>query len=218
MNSLVRQSRWPDRAEEYVNAITHGLGVVLAAVATVLLVRTIGARPARESASMIVYGISLLVLYLASTIYHIAWGDRAKKFLRRIDHSAIFLLIAGTYTPFAVIVLAGTTAAWVLAVEWGLATIGIVLSLFFRRYRKTWQQVVFVVIYLIMGWLVLPILRVVVESLGAGGFRWLLAGGIFYTAGIVFYSLRRVRFAHSIWHLFVMAGSAAHFVVVYAYL
>jgi len=216
---LIRKSYTPTPAEERANVITHGLGALLAVAGTVLLaLKGADGRSAAEAASMLVFGISLIVLYLASTLYHRAPVGPAKRTLRRFDHSAIFLLIAGTYTPFGVMVLSRQAAVVILSVEWGLALAGIILAVFFRRHGPAWQQVAFVILYLGMGWMILPAIGDVSRILGSDALWWTVAGGVSYTAGVLFFSLKRVLFAHAIWHLFVLGGSAAHFITVYRYL
>ena len=217
---LLRHSSNPTRNEERFNTISHGAGVLLGLVAVVLLALK-ASRPGisgAEGAALLIFGISLTVLYLASTLYHAAPVGPAKRVLRRFDHSAIFLLIAGTYTPFAIMAMPRTPAIIILSVEWGLAFTGIILAVFFKRHGKSWQQVAFVILYLIMGWLILPAIGDVSRILSSQALGWTIAGGVAYTAGVLFFSLKRVPYAHGIWHIFVLGGSVSHFVAVYVYL
>ncbi|MCP4205261.1 MAG: hemolysin III family protein [bacterium] len=196
---------------ELVNGVTHGvgLGLSIAGLAVLIVLASRYGEPIHIVACA-VYGATLTLLYLASTVYHSVQHTRAKRVLRIIDHSAIFLLIAGTYTPFALVVLEGTTGWCVFGVIWGLALVGVVLKLFLTgRFR-----VASVLVYVGMGWLALFIFEPLAERIGSGGIIWLLAGGIAYTGGLVFYGWKSLPHHHAIWHLFVMAGSTCHFFAV----
>ncbi len=205
--------------EELFNTISHGVGVIFGLVATMLFgLQARDGRGGTELASLLVFGISLTVLYLASTLYHAVPAGPAKRVLRRFDHSAIFLLIAGTYTPFGFLAMPRGVGIAILSIEWALALTGIVLAVFFRRHGRSWQQLAFVVLYLFMGWLILPALGDVSRILSTEALRWTIAGGVFYTSGVGFFSLKRLPYAHGVWHLFVLAGSVSHFIAVYGYL
>jgi hemolysin III len=202
-------------AEEIANSITHGLGLVAAVAAFPALVVAAGTRhdPLHVLGAS-VFGATLVLCYLASTLYHAVHSERApraKQTLRVVDHAAIFLLIAGTYTPFLLGALRGPVGWTMLAVVWTLAALGVVakLRLGFRfRHLST-------ATYLGMGWLGLVVIRPLAASVGTAGVWWLVAGGIAYTVGVVFYACdRRMRFGHAVWHLFVAAGSACHFFAV----
>jgi hemolysin III len=193
---------------ERFNVITHLLGTVAALIGVVVLV-VVAARHGDpwKIVSCAIYGGTLLFLYGSSTLYHHADGD-AKNFLRKFDHNAIFLLIAGSYTPITLITLRGSWGWSLFAAVWSLAALGIVLEFFPAKGRR----VVPIVIYLLMGWLVLLALKPLLLVLPRDGFLWLLAGGIFYTGGIVFYAFdKKVRHFHGIWHLCVLAGSVCHY-------
>ncbi|MDH4133685.1 MAG: hemolysin III family protein, partial [Gammaproteobacteria bacterium] len=160
-----------------------------------------------------VYGASLFLLYVISTLYHSLTG-RAKRIFRVLDHQAIYLLIAGTYTPFTLITLNGSNGWWLFGAIWGMATLGLVVDALPRR----GVRVMPFVIYLTMGWLILLELNPLLEALPRAGFYWLLAGGIFYTSGILFYALdRRYSWMHGVWHLFVLAGSISHYLSILYY-
>jgi hemolysin III len=160
-----------------------------------------------------VYGATLLLLFVVSTVYHSTRG-RAKGILRKLDHCAIYLLIAGTYTPFTLVTLRGAWGWSLLGAAWGLAAFGIAQEFFFGKGAR----LVSLAIYVVMGWMGLVALRPLADGLGAAGLAWLIAGGAIYTGGIVFYVLdERFRHFHGIWHLFVLAGSAAHFIAIAAY-
>lgn len=193
---------------EYFNSISHLVGAAFAVVgATVLITLAAVDEDALHIAGVTVYGVTLVLLYLASTLYH-SFAGRAKAVFRRLDHGAIYLLIAGTYTPFALIALGSPTGWKLLAVVWSLAVVGIV----FDSLPIPGPRVVPVLVYLIMGWSCVFALDPLIDALDPIAFRWLLAGGLFYTVGVVFFVLDH-WFAgmHGIWHLFVIAGSVCHY-------
>jgi hemolysin III len=199
---------------ERFNSISHLVGACLALVGTVVLVVLASLHgDARKIVSLSIYGVSLLTLYTASTLYHSLKG-RAKRVFRHLDHTAIYLLIAGSYTPLTLVVLGGRLGWALFAAVWALAVIGVAQE--FRKVKG--QRVLSVVIYVTMGWLAVVALGPLARALGTAGLAGLISGGIFYTAGIVFYALdHRLPVFHGIWHLFVLAGSIAHYVVVLAY-
>jgi hemolysin III len=200
---------------EKFNAVSHLLGAVLALAGTVVLVvlAALGGDPWKV-VGVSIYGASLVLMYSSSTLYHSVRGRRAKDFLRKMDHQSIYLLIAGSYTPFCLVTLRGPWGWSLLGVVWGLAIAGSLQDL---RPRND-ARVLSVVIYLLMGWAAVVALVPMVDALGRAGFAWVASGGLFYTVGIVFYALdARLRHAHGIWHLFVLAGSAAHFVAILLY-
>jgi len=207
-------SRGYSLGEEIANAVTHGLGVVLSLVALVLLVAA-SARTGNpwQLASSITYGITLVLLYLASTLYHSIPGPRARRVFKVIDHSAIYLLIAGTYTPFTLVTLRDTGGWWLFGIIWGLAVIGVSLEAFWVN-RPKWVSAV---VYLGMGWFVVVAIRPLLENLASGGIWLLVAGGLCYTLGTVFYVLKRLPYTHMVWHLFVLGGSVCHFLSVMLY-
>ena len=199
---------------ERFNSISHLVGACLALVGTVVLIVLASLHgDARKIVSLSIYGVSLLALYTFSTLYHSLKG-RAKRVFRHLDHTAIYLLIAGSYTPLTLVVLGGRLGWALFAAVWALAVIGVVQE--FRRVKG--ERVLSVVIYLTMGWLAVVALGPLARALGTAGFALLISGGVFYTAGIAFYALdRRVPVFHGVWHLFVLAGSIAHYLVVLAY-
>jgi hemolysin III len=189
------------------NAITHGIGAALALVGAVWLIAASTRGSAGLIASCSVFAGTLVLVYVCSTLYHSLVRTRAQRVFRILDHSAIYLLIAGTYTPFTLISLRGRVGWTMFAMEWSLAAAGIVFkSLAVERFA-----VASVVVYLFQGWLVVFAFRPLLHSVGWHGVLWLGAGGMFYTLGIVFFALDRVRYFHATWHLFVLAGSVAHF-------
>jgi len=199
---------------ERFNSISHLLGAIAAIAALTLLVvyASLDGDPWKITSGAI-YGVTLCLLYITSTLYHSSKG-RIKAVLQKLDHFAIYLLIAGTYTPFALVTLRGPWGWSILGVIWGLAILGIVLDALPNKGRR----VIPIIIYLLMGWLCLIALNPLLEVLPMAGFWWLLIGGIFYTTGLIFYFYdHRVPHFHGIWHLFVLAGSGAHFGSVFLY-
>jgi len=199
---------------ERFNSISHLVGACLALVGSVVLIVLASLHgDARKIVSLSIYSVSLLALYTFSTLYHSLKG-RAKRVFRHLDHTAIYLLIAGSYTPLTLVVLGGRLGWALFAAVWALAVIGIVQE--FRKVKG--ERILSVVIYVTMGWLAVVALGPLARALGTAGFAGLISGGVFYTAGIAFYALdRRLPVFHGIWHLFVLAGSIAHYLVVLAY-
>jgi hemolysin III len=199
---------------EKFNALSHLVGTILALAGAIVLVvlAAIGGDPWKV-VSVAIYGVTLVVMYSSSTLYHSVRG-RAKDFLRKMDHQSIYLLIAGSYTPFCLVTLRGPWGWALFGVVWGLAVLGGLQEL---RPRND-ARVLSVVIYLLMGWVALVALVPLVHALGRAGFAWVAAGGLFYTVGIAFYAVdTRLAHAHGVWHLFVLAGSAAHYVAILKY-
>jgi hemolysin III len=197
---------------ERFNGLSHLAGALLAGAGASFLLAT-RALDAWQATGIAIYGATLLFLFLVSTLYHSARG-RPKAVLRKLDHCAIYLLIAGTYTPFALVTLRGAWGWSLLGVAWGLAALGIVQELLLGKGARVGS----LALYLAMGWMGLVAIGPLAAALGASGLAWLLAGGALYTGGVVFYVLdERFRHFHGIWHLFVLAGSSSHFVAVAAY-
>ncbi|WP_133477363.1 PAQR family membrane homeostasis protein TrhA [Cognatilysobacter segetis] len=196
--------------EEFANALTHGLGALAALAGGAIMVGLAALRgDGWQLAGAIVFSASLLLLYVASTLYHAARGPAAKSRLKVFDHCAIYVLIAGTYTPFTLIDLRGTLGWSLFAAIWTLAFSGVVFKLFFTgRFKKLSTG-----IYIAMGWLGIVAIRPMLRVLDDATLWWLLGGGLAYTLGTVFY-LRNSRFSHAIWHLFCVAGSACHYMAV----
>lgn len=200
---------------ERLNSITHLIGAVLAlAGGAVLVTFAVRDGDTLRIVSFSVYGTTLFLLYVISTIYHSLPGP-AKTVFRILDHQAIYLLIAGTYTPFTLVALKGARAWWLFGAVWGMAAVGMVLDALPRKGARVMP----IIIYLLMGWLCLFALSPLLAALPPAGFRWLLAGGIFYTSGIVFFILDHwYPRCHGIWHLFVLAGSVCHYFAILLYL
>lgn len=199
---------------ERFNSITHLVATVLAVIATSVAVSIAAQRTdARTTTAIAVYGMMLIVLYLSSTLYHSLRG-RAKTVFRVFDHTSIYLLIAGTYTPFTLVTLRGRLGWWLFGIVWTLAVIGICKDVFFHgRFRA-----VSVILYLLMGWLIVAAFGPLTRALPATAVTWLVVGGVFYTGGIVFFAFsKRVAYTHGVWHLFVVVGSVCHYIAVLRY-
>ncbi len=200
--------------EEIANAVTHGIGTLLAIAALVLLVvfSSIYGN-AWYVVSFSIYGISLVILYTMSTIYHALPRGKAKNIFEIFDHSSIFLLIAGTYTPFELITLKGPLGWTLFGITWGMAVIGILFKVFFvKRF-----VILSTLIYISMGWMIIFSIKPLLERLPPDGIAFLVIGGILYTFGTIFYIRRKMKYHHFIWHLFVIGGSAMHFFAILFY-
>ena len=193
-----------EKREELANAITHGIGAGLAVTAFVVLVMY---SDAGSKLGFSIYGITLVLLYLASTLYHSITHVKIKNFFRKLDHMAIYMLIAGTYTPFCLTALKGWLGWTMLGIVWGCAFIGIILkSVYIGR-----QELLSLLFYVVIGWVGMVAIIPIYQFLSFSGFILLLSGGIAYTLGTFFYVNNSIRYHHSIWHLFVLAGSSLHF-------
>ena len=201
--------------EEVMNAVTHGIGALLSVAGLVLLtVLAYLHGDIWHIVSFSIYGTTLVLLYLASTLYHSFTNERIKRIFKILDHSAIYLLIAGTYTPFTLVPLHGVLGWTVFGVVWGLAMIGIVLKIFFAgRFN-----IISTLCYLGMGWFIVFAIKPLIATVPALGMTWLLVGGLFYTLGSIFYLWKKIPYNHAIWHLFVLAGSISHFIAVFFYI
>ncbi|MPQ65609.1 MULTISPECIES: PAQR family membrane homeostasis protein TrhA [Pseudomonas] len=196
---------------ERLNAWTHLVGAVLACIGAIwlLVVASLDGSP-WKIVSVAIYGVTLLLLYSASTVYHSVRG-RAKVIMQKVDHLSIYLLIAGSYTPFCLVTLRGPWGWTLFGIVWGLAVIGMLQEI----KPRSEARILSIVIYAVMGWIVLVAVKPLLAALGTAGFVWLAAGGALYTLGIIFFALDyRLRHAHGIWHLFVIAGSVLHFVAI----
>ena len=198
--------------EEIFNSVTHGVGSLLSIAGTVVLIVFSAINSdAFAVVSSAVYGASLIILYTMSTLYHSITNEKAKKFFRIMDHNTIFFLIAGTYTPYTLAVLR-SPLGWVLfGVVWGAAAIGIVLnSIDLEKFSK-----ISVVCYIAMGWVIIIAVKRLMSSMPFISFALLVAGGIFYTIGVIFYAIKKVKYFHSVWHIFTVIGSALHYFSVF---
>ena len=200
---------------ERLNTVSHFFGAALALAGLVILVVQASAQgDPWKIVSFSVYGVTLAVLYFFSTLYHAMSSGNAKAILQKIDHSAIYLLIAGTYTPFTLVTLRGTWGWSIFGIIWGLAIIGILQDILVTGKRR----ILSVVIYLLMGWIVIIAIRPLIRVLPIAGFVLMVAGGLFYTVGVIFYALdKKIPHGHGIFHFFVLAGSICHYFAVFLY-
>ncbi len=204
MESMVEYSP----AEERVNSFTHGVGALASAAGLAVLAASAAAHGGwRHVTGCTVFGLTMVFLYAASTLYHATSRPSVKKRFRKIDHSAIFLLIAGTYTPFTLLCIDGPLGWSLFGIVWGLAAAGILLEFTMSTRRRKLS----VAIYLVMGWISVVALRNLLESLSPLGLALLFLGGVFYTGGVVFYVWKKIPHHHGIWHLFVLGGTASHY-------
>jgi hemolysin III len=203
--------------EERANVITHAIGMALSIAALVLLaVHAAEVGTALNIVSCVIYGVTLVLAYTSSTFYHSARKIGVKKVLRIIDHVCIYLLIAGTYTPFTLVPLAGPFGWTLFGIIWGLALAGSIFRCTFTSNKYEWLSTL---IYVLMGWVVILIaIGPIVQALPIGCILWLLAGGLLYTAGVFFFLLETKPYCHTIWHFFVLFGSFCHFIAVYNYI
>lgn len=201
-------------SEEIANAVSHGLGTIAATVGvTLLLVKAIPVLATAELIGVAVYGVSLILLFLCSTLYHSITHAEAKALFKRLDHCAIYLLIAGTYTPMLMITLHTSSAKIMLWVIWALALAGIVFKIYFiHRFKR-----MSLITYLLMGWLSMVLIQDLWQELPREGFWLLLAGGLCFTLGAGFYAAKQFRYTHAIWHVLVAAGAACHCVMIGRY-
>lgn len=196
------------------NSITHGIGVLLASVGAVwLMVRAAGGTP-RVIVACAVYASTLVLIYLCSTLYHSLARTRARYVFRVLDHSAIYLLIAGTYTPFTLVSLRGSWGWTLFGIVWGLAVVGVI----FKSFAVERFAVASAIAYVLMGWIAIVAIVPLARAITWHGILWIGAGGIFYTFGVLFFALDRLRYFHALWHVFVLAGSGSHFFAVLFYI
>lgn len=199
--------------EEQLNALSHGMAALLGIVALVLLIIFNSNKTEYSLFSVIIYGISIIVLFSVSALYHAIKREKHKHVFRVLDHISIYLLIAGTYTPVCLIALEQSKGWHLFWVVWGIAALGFILKLFFTGRFEALS----LMLYLAMGWLVVFDFTYLSQTLGPQGILWLFAGGLFYTLGIVFYAIERIPYNHVIWHVFVLAGALCHFFMVFWY-
>jgi len=203
------------KREEIANSVTHGLGTLASISGLVaLLLRAVQFSNSWMLAGFLVYGISLILLFLASTLYHALPYPKVKSVFRIIDHSSIYILIAGTYTPFTLVSLRGSWGWSLFGAIWGLALVGIIFNSFFLGRFPRLESAT----YVLMGWLSVIVIRELFFSIGLNGILLLILGGLIYTMGIIFYKYDKFPYNHAIWHLFVLGGGACHFLVVYFFI
>ena len=202
------------KTEERLNVYTHLIGLGLSIVALILLIqKSINQDSGLYLVSFTVFGVSLIILYTASTLYHASKKPKLRERLNIFDHASIYVLIAGTYTPFVLITLKGVVGWWFFGIIWSIAIIGVILKFFFTgRYDKLSTAM-----YVFMGWIIVFAIKPLIENLEVEGLQWLFFGGVFYTLGAIIYSLRKIKFNHVIFHVFVLLGSFSHFMAIYFY-
>ena len=211
IKALALRERTQSLGEEIANSVSHGVGLLAAvAVAPVLVLSAVQHGGAGRIVGATVFAATMVLLYLTSTLYHALPRNRAKRVFQVLDHAAIFLMIAGTYTPFTLGVLRGTWGWTLFGLVWSLALAGVVLT----AVRGVRYPKLSTCLYLAMGWLILIAVKPLWVRVPAWGLFWLLAGGIAYTVGVVFYAAKRVCYSHFVWHLFVITGTACHFIAV----
>lgn len=200
--------------EEIANAVTHGLGVLLGIVALIIIaIKGVEIHDVLYTVSMMVYSVSTIILYASSMLYHAFKEGRAKNLFERLDHLSIYILIAGSYTPLCLIAIGGTKGIIICAIQWALAIVGIVFkAIWIDKFVK-----IHVLIYLIMGWTITIFIRSIFKSMSFMGFSLLLAGGMSYSIGVLFYVFNWFKYHHLVWHLFVLAGSVFIFFSIYLY-
>lgn len=206
------------KAEEIANGITHGIGAVFGVVAlTILLVLSIMKGSIPEIISFSIYGACIIIMFTFSTLYHSFTIDKVKKIFRVLDHSAIFLFIAGTYTPIALLTLQGTMRIGILVGIWGIAFAGVGFKILtYGKFDK--YKAISLIIYIGMGWMAIIPIKSIINATSINFFYWILAGGLLYTLGTIFYGIKKIPFNHAIWHLFVLAASVTHFLGIVIYL
>lgn len=200
-----------NRREERLNAISHGLGVVMGILGLILLLKHNSHKTEWAGTAIIIYSISIILLFSSSTLYHAVSGRKLKERFRILDHISIYYLIAGTYTPVALITLEDGNGWLLFFTVWGIAFLGTVLKLFYTGKF----EVLSLILYLAMGWLIVFDYTALLERITSEGLILLALGGIFYTVGIVFYAIRKIPFNHFIWHLFVLGGAISHWLFIY---
>ncbi len=200
--------------EEKLNIISHAFGLVLSIIALILLVlRANELGESKHIVSFSIFGASMILLYAASTFYHSAKSKKWRYRLNIVDHAAIYVLIAGTYTPFALITLSGAVGWSIFGIVWAMAVTGVILKLFYTGRYNT----ISTVMYVVMGWIIVFAVKPLLDNLGLPGILWLFAGGISYTLGAVFFSIEKIKFNHAIFHFFVLLGNFCHFISIYLY-
>ncbi|MGX1024129.1 PAQR family membrane homeostasis protein TrhA [Psychroflexus sp. MBR-150] len=203
-------SKIQSNKEEYYNALTHGFGIILSLIGLVFLLLNYNSTKI-NFIYILIYGLSLIVLFSASTLYHSVKNVAYKRLLRKFDHISIYMLIAGTYTPVCMTILKDSHGDLILAIVWGLSLLGLVLKLFFTgKFEK-----ISLLLYLAMGWLIVIDIDTLYQNMDALSLLFLGLGGLFYTLGVIFYVMHKLKYHHVIWHVFVLLGSLSHFLMIY---
>ena len=212
--SSVNNIKYYSPTEELINISSHAFGFVLSIIALVfLIIHATSHGNSWHITSFSIFGASLIILYAASTYYHSVKAPALRQKMRIVDHASIYVLIAGTYTPFTLVTLNGTTGWLIFGVSWGMALSGIVLKLFFTGRFK----LVSTLMYVFMGWMIIFAIQPLINNLPTEGLQWLVYGGVAYTLGAILYAIKKIKFNHAIFHIFVLLGSFCHFVSIYFY-
>ena len=199
--------------EERINALSHAFGAILAAIATALMLIKCNYLHGWQFFGLLVYGLSMILLFSSSAIYHFSVDEKKRQWYKKLDHTAIYYLIAGTYTPFLAIAIPTAKAHYLLIALWVIAAIGTLFKLIFiHRFEK-----ISLIAYLVMGWLAVLVMDDMQQFLKPEALKLLVIGGLAYTIGALFYALKRVRYTHAIWHIFVLVGAGSHFLAIYLY-
>lgn len=214
----MKDKKMYSKEEEIANGITHGLGVVFGIVVlTLLLVFSIRKQDVLSIVAFSIYGFCLIFMYLSSTLYHSVTNEKAKRILRVFDHSSIYLFIAGTYTPIALISMEGRLRIGIMVAVWSIAVFGVIFKIVtagkFDRYKA-----LSLIIYIGMGWIALFTIKPIINMTCLNFFLWILGGGLVYTIGTIFYGIKKIPYNHAIWHIFVLGGTVLHFVGILLYL
>jgi hemolysin III len=201
--------------EEKLNVLTHAFGLIMSSIGLpFLLLKSLQYNGFWKPISIVIFGISLVILYAASTFYHASKDPKIRRKLNIFDHAAIYVLIAGTYSPFTIIVLEGSLGWIIFGCTWAFALVGIILKLFYTgRYDK-----LSTIIYILMGWQIILVINPLIDVFSLEGLRLLFAGGVFYTVGALIYSSKKIKYNHAIFHVFVLLGSTSHYLCVYNYI
>ncbi len=213
MNQKAKTAHFYPPLEEKINIGSHALGLMLSVAGLVLLLVDAASQSMTHVLAAVVYGSSMVALYAASTIYHRSTTPSLRQKLRVVDHAAIYVLIAGTYTPYMLLTIPGTLGYSILIAAWSMALIGIVIKVFYTGHF----EVLSTLLYVAMGWAIIFAIKPMAASLAPEGMFWLVAGGVSYTVGAILYAIKRIPFNHAIFHIFVLGGSTCHFVSIYFY-
>ena len=199
--------------EERINALSHAFGAILAAIATIFMLIKGSYLNDWQFFGLVIYGLSMILLFASSAVYHFSIDEKKRQWYKKLDHTAIYYLIAGTYTPFLAIAIPTAKAHYLLIALWLIAAIGTLFKLIFiHRFEK-----ISLIAYLVMGWLAVLVMDDMQRFLQPGALKLLIIGGLAYTIGALFYALKRVKYTHAIWHIFVLIGAGSHFLAIYLY-
>jgi len=221
INTIIKMSIHTNKftfGEELANAISHIAGSVLGAIALLIMLIHSGVNaPVVQTISILIFGVSMILLYFFSGFMHWLPQGNAKKVFRKLDQIGIFLLIAGTYTPFALLSINSSIGWWIFGIEWTFAFVGIIVKILEKEKLNKNVSIIYVIVYMVMGWILIIDIKHLMEVLGTEGFAFLIGGGVFYSIGVIFFRMHKVRYHHLVWHIFVMIGTLMHVIAVYYY-